>query len=235
MNSIIVCYPGGAGGCFVATALRTAVYNTEFLVDLDLGHCHRGRTPRELYVSGDTIKSFKGELASIEQMDFSLPQNVTVEGHYRNIIALQDRCVQNKVDSLFVKIDVDVNNESEVEFVSRMLIAKQTLEECLKKGYNEIRGPKWPLTYEEYIAIDPAGSLYTETCMAGVRSWYWVENNFTKTRTITLTLRDVFIGGAGEKLKGWFTPEEMVKFNALHQEYITVNKQAHSNLYKLLA
>jgi hypothetical protein len=233
-NSIIVCYPGGAGGCFISTALRTAIYGTEFAFDRDHGHCHRGRTPRELYVSGDSIKSFKGELKSIERIDFSSQYNVTVEGHFRNIIALQDRCVQNNVHSLFVKIDVDVNNEAEIEFVTRMLVAKQSLEECLKKGYQEIRGPTWPATYDEYIANDPAGTLFIESGMASVRSWYWVENNFTKTRTVTLTLQDVFIGGAGDKLKSWLTPESTEKFNQLHREYVTVNQQVYSHLYKLL-
>ena len=233
-SSIIVCYPGGAGGCFLARASKAILYDTEFGIDPDLGHCHSGRSSRPVFVAGDTINSFKEELIAIESMDFSSVYNRVVEGHFRNIVALQNRCVQNNVHSWFIKIDVDLTNEREIEFATRMLIAKQTLEVCLKDAYQEIRSPKWPDTYKEYIEQDPNGNLYVESCMSGIRAWYWVETNFTKSRTVTLTLKDLFIGGAGEKLQCWFSPEAIAKFNILHQHYININKQAHESLFKLL-
>ena len=135
----------------------------------------------------------------------------------------------------FIKIHVNYNDPNELEFASQMLYRKTTRLENLATLYNQIRDANWPKTVEQYLTWDPMGDKFLETVRHSLQSWYWVENYFTRDRTICLTLRDIFLGDRIiEKLSPWVDPKDMLTFSELHQRYMETNQTLHNDLYKLL-
>lgn len=203
-----------------------------FNIDPALGHCHAFRSLTANFISGDSIISFNNELSNITSWDFVTGEIYT--NHYRNLIALQQHGIAKNVPMWFIKIQVDANNLNEIEFVTQMLFRK-TAGLFDVDLYDQIRDSSWPETVEQYLIWDPHRDKFLDTVRHSLRSWYWVENYFTRDRTVCLTLRDIFLGESIiEKLSPWFTPEHMTEFVKLHQRYITTNQTLHGDLYKLL-
>ena len=206
---IIIAYPGGAGGSFLSVAMRSAVYNNiEVIIDPALGHCHKfsaGSTP---FVSGNSIESFKAEIASIENLNFS--KNQLHQGHYRNLVCLQQ---QHHYNTFFIKINFDPDSSNHIKFLTEILIRKQKLTSRLTKD-----------------ELD----RFRIGCNHSYSSWYWVENKFTKEATINLTLKDIFLGSVVDHLKNKFDNSILEKINNFHIGYKKVNQELHTDLIRLI-
>jgi len=207
----VICYPGGAGGSFITTALNSVRCNTKFIVDRTLGHCHFNSSRIANFFHGDTLRSFQEELLSIESFDFA--KNLISFGHCRNIVALKEtistQLGHNEIEKTkFIKISVDPNNSKEILFVASMLRKKVN---CFPE-----------LSFNEYL-------IQTTDY---IKSWYWIENAYTMSHTITLTLSDIFLNRVSSKLN--LSQEESNRIDQCQVEYLNVQKQLHSDLIQLL-
>jgi len=209
---IIIAYPGGAGGSFLSTAMRSAVYNNiKVIINPALGHCHEFKTFSIPFVGGDSIESFRAEIASIENLDFS--KNQLREGHYRNLVCLQQTALLHQYDTFFIKINFDTGSSNHIKFLTEMLVRKQKLTSRLSND-----------------ELD----LFRIGCNHSYSSWYWVENKFTKEATINLTLEDIFLGSVVDHFKDKFDNSILEKINNFHIGYKKVNQELHADLIRLL-
>jgi hypothetical protein len=210
-NRYVICYPGGSGGTFLASALIAAANYADFFVNTELGHCHDHifRKYCRNFNHGSTIASFKEELDIIDSMTFL---SVT-EGHYRNIVAIRQKLFENfgynnGAQTTFIKISGDPNNSKEILFVASMLRKKVN---CFPE-----------LSFNEYL-------IQTTNY---IKSWYWIENAYTVPQTITLTLSDIFLGRVSQKLV--LSEEAATKIDQCQVKYLNVQKRLHSDLIQLL-
>lgn len=232
-DCIVICYPSGAGGSFLQGALNSALNRSKLIINQDLGHCHASKFSTKNFVSGDSLDSFEKELISIKTLKLSLAE--VHAHHYRNLIALQHQGIAQNIPVWFIKINIDSTNDSQIEFASQMLYRKTTRIENLAQLYDQIRDHSWPATVEQYIEWDPTGKEFLDTVRHSLKSWYWVENNFTQERTLCLSLRDIFVDtNLAKKLSLWFEPDFVERFQQLHTTYIETNRRLHGDLYNLI-
>ena len=207
----VICYPGGSGGSFVASALNSVKNNTTFKIDQQLGHCHNNNNPIPNFYHGDTISSCREELSVIESFDFV--KNSISHGHCRNIVAIKETIsaqlgYRELEKTTFIKISVNHQNLKEILFVATMLRKKVN---CFPE-----------LSFDEYL-------LQTTNY---IKSWYWVENEYTIPHTINLSLSNVFVTPVGNMLR--LSDEESIKVNQYQVEYLNVQKQLHKETLELL-
>jgi hypothetical protein len=234
-DCIVICYPAGSGGSFLYSAINHITKNLSLKISQTLGHCHENKLkffPKN-FISGDSLTSFEEELTCIKNLQLSLSE--VYSNHYRNLIAIQHRGIEQHIPVWFIKINVDSDNDNQVEFTTQMLYRKTTRVENLSTLYDQIRHHSWPATAEEYIKWDPLSKEFLKTIYHGLKSWYWVENHFTQQRTINLSLLDIFVDtDLAHKLSPWFEPGFVERFQKLHSSYIDVNRRLHPDLYKLI-
>lgn len=232
-DCIIICYPGGTGGSFLQGALNSALNRSNLIINQNLGHCHATKISTKNFVSGDSLNSFEQELISIRTSKLSLAE--VHAHHYRNLIALQNQGIAQNIPVWFIKINIDSTNDAQVEFAAQMLYRKTTRVENLTQLYDQIRHHSWPATVEQYIEWDPTGKEFLDTVRHSLKSWYWVENYFTQQRTLSLSLRDIFVDtNLAKKLSPWFEPAFVERFQQLHTTYIETNRRLYSDLYNLI-
>jgi hypothetical protein len=210
-SRFVICYPGGSGGSFLAAALDAAIFNRGFFIDKTLGHCHNNSNGKytRFFKHGSTLCSFREELDAIDAMEFA----TVTQGHYRNIVALKEKIVNTYgfdegENTTFIKIIVDSANSKEILFVANMLQRKMN---CFSD-----------LIFDEYL-------IQTTNY---IKSWYWIENAYTIPQTLTLTLSDVFLNNISNKLR--LSEQSAIKVDQYQNEYLTVQKQLHSDLLTLL-
>jgi hypothetical protein len=212
-NRYVICYPGGAGGSFLAAALTHVLTGTTFVIDSESGHCHNNNNHLNniWFNHGESTNSARQELDVIDQLSIL---NIPIfEGHFRNIVALKEKMIDqlgyNIVqDTKFIKISVDHNSSNEILFVAKMLQRKS----------------KCPSTisFDEYL---------TQTTNY-IHSWYWVENAYTLPNTINLSLADIFLNKVSAKIN---LPEPLsIKLDQCQHEYQQVQQQLHQDLLGLI-
>lgn len=209
----IVCYPGGAGGSFVSSALQSVLFGSNFCIDPERGHCHNNShvcLPNIHH--GDSIKSFEQELTEIKQLRLS-PSSV-YSCHYRNLVAIYSMCFDTQGWELaqnmqFIKINVKPRSDH-VTFLTKMLRQKV-------KSF-----PDLPL--EEFRDLT---QLYIE-------SWYWIENSRTIATTTNLDLTDIFTLGLENKFQHHLTENQLEQFAQYHRDYIAVQHSLYPDLITLL-
>lgn len=212
-KTYIVCYPGGAGGSFIAAALNSALFGSNFVVS-DCGNCHQncfGRMPN--FFHGDSIESFEKEIDCIKKIDFT--QSFIWAGHYRNLVAIRDVIGQklgylSADNTTFIKVSVEPS-DNEINFLTSML--RRKVNACFPQ-----------MSDQEFL----------EQTRHYVKSWYWIENNYTSTKTTTLLLRDVFTPNLECRLEHLLDHAQINTFKQKHQEYCCVQKKLYPDLMRLL-
>jgi hypothetical protein len=207
----IICYPGGSGGAFLASAINSVIYHGDFKIDQDLGHCHASANNMPNFFHGDNIQSFYEELNNIQSFDFFA--NKVVRGHYRNIVAIKEtvsaQLGYNQLEKIkFIKISVDHQNPKEILFIAKMLRQKA-------KSFPE-------LSFDEFL----------EQTTHYVKSWYWVENSYTRSQTINLSLADIFLNQLSKKLQ--LSAELSAEIDQSQSEYLIVQRTLYKEVLDLL-
>ena len=220
-------YPAGAGGSFLASVLSKVLFDDKFYMSNELGNCHDPGLERMNHFIPDTsIESMQYELELISRTP---TDNLRIiSGHYRNLIALQ-----NITDFWYLKIDHNTDDERQCSFLANMIIKKVGYE-GIKDVYQDVRNDNWPKTYGEFLQSSNKYDLYHETLMSTYRNWYWVENDFTKDRTITFTLEDIFLNDVGTKLWEWFDRDICNKVDEIQMNYKKKNLELYPEIKNFL-
>ena len=83
---IVICFAGGAGGSFVSSALRSALFDHKLKLS-DSGNSHYNNSQTHFNPS-DSIEGIQGELDTIKQLSLT-DNDAIINGHYKNLVALQ--------------------------------------------------------------------------------------------------------------------------------------------------
>jgi len=227
---LAVCYPPGAGGNFLGSALNFALFGTEFQIDCD-GKCHSNKNMMvPHYVPNYTIQGMQDEIAALQSIVWSASDKFVITGHVHNIVAMLDLCPT----MWFIKINFDPSNSKEVEFLYRMLTAKVPAKQGLAQCYDAVRHSAWPLTLKEFLALPNSEELYQQQNYHTFENWFWVENKTTKRRTLELDLQDIFLGVPGERLSCWFDKTTVDCLFDLVRQYQLANQKLYPDIFKLL-
>lgn len=231
---IAICYPAGAGGSFVDTAIGSSLFDSNSFSCIvgENGDCHQsvGQKPRfNHFIPSTTINGQQQELTAIKNLTLNT-NNVIISGHFRNLVALQDI----HPELWFVKILHDVDNQQQCELLFDLLNQKSGIG-AIERSYAQVRHPGWPETFDEWMVSGQAELLYKQTVMYTNQNWYWVENASTRKRTITLTLEDVFVGKISTKLHDWLDLDICNKLDQKQQHYQTVNQNLFPQIKEVLA
>lgn len=159
MRNIIVCFPGGAGGHFVASVVNYLIHGKEFSIDQN-GSMHSSTVMRYLdgYLLDDSMESIVQELVDIGR----LPNFDLAVSHFRNIPALLK---QNKK---VVYIDIDANDIPEVARRLRMKMSQLINVDT----YNILKGTEWP-DYESYTH-DTVPEDVNNFRIQFLKNWFYV-------------------------------------------------------------
>ena len=225
---VVVCYPPGAGGSMLGSALHTIFAKTDFNVSRD-GNCHYNNTVNvPHYVPTNDVQGFKNELAVIESIAW---QNASViKGHVRNLVAVQSICY----DFWFIKITFDCTNVNEVEFLHRMLSAKVSMKERLLPCYDQIRFDDWPTTIDEFLKLPNCNELFRLQNYHTLQNWFWVESQSTRARTLELSIQDIFLGIPGEKLSQWYDKQTIDELYVRVKQWQSINNKLYPDAMALL-
>ena len=239
---IVICFAGGAGGSFVSSALRSALFDHELKLS-DSGNSHYNNSKTHFNPS-DSIEGIQGELDIIKQLSLT-DNDAIINGHYKNLVALQSVHPQ----LWFIKITHNtgseeqcnllyqlshnkggklpcnnVNNFYQEEFLRWMpAYQKQYWPESFEDMANELKNPNSKVS--EFVRNN---SLYTS------KTWYWVENVNTRKRTIELDLRDIFLEKISTKLNNWFDKDICDKLDRQQEEYQTLNHSLFPQIKEVL-
>jgi len=226
----MVCYPAGAGGSFLGSALH-CIFNNAPIIISKTGHCHL-TTAESVphYVPTSDIVGIKNELTALESIKLPIANQSILKGHVRNLIAMQSLCY----DLWFIKITFDQSNPNELEFLHRMLDAKMPMRERLISCYDQIKPGYWPDRLEDFLILPECYNLFKQQNLDTLTNWFWVENQSTKSRTIELSLQDLFLGVPGNKLSQWFDKEVIDKLFDLVKNYQNINKSLYPDTIALL-
>lgn len=227
---ITICYPPGAGGSFLESALRHAVLGQAFGVGVT-GNCHNPVLTQFKGASyGDNVEAFERELHYIKNLN-KFTVNQFASGHLKNIVALQS------VDysQWFVIIDFDPSNSNETSFLNQIFMKKFDVVTALSDNYTQAKLDDWPSTYREF-AQNPQQylELFEQSHLHSLQSWYWVENFYTRDRTIRLTIQDIFLGDVAKHFEAWFPKTVTDKLEQAHKIYKDQNQKLYPELLELL-
>jgi hypothetical protein len=214
-NVIIICYPGGTGGSFLASNLNSTLWDKEFKVNLSNGNCHQNINGGwfKNFEHGPTRQSLDEELRAITANIF-VPSGIW-PGHFRNLVAIKERIEQclgfhAAQQATFVKIDADPNNRNHSIFLCHMLRNKAN-------AFPEMNDEDFLRQTNHYI-----------------KNWYWVENFYTRNQTIDLDLKDVFSQGLENKFNHLLTEPQCEHFRKNHQYWLDINKHLYPDILRLL-
>lgn len=225
---VVICYPPGAGGNMLGSVLHSVFESGTFNIS-DRGNCHQtgaGLVPH--YVPTSDLTGFKNELAAIESMNNR--HNLVIAGHVRNLVAMQSI----NYSSWFIKIVFDTSCDNEVEFLHQMLAAKVPLKERLAGCYTQIKSGHWPSTLDEFLTVGNCEQLFQEQNIYTLKNWFWVESPLTHSRTMELSIQDIFLGTPGEKLSCWYDQQTVDQLYSLIQRWQTINQQLYPDIMSLL-
>lgn len=228
---LMICYPPGAGGNFLASALDSLLFSKPWQVDQH-GTCH-DNTVIQLphYVPSDDIAGMQNELSAVALMPRPSNSMYVAAGHLRNIVALQSL----RHDLWFIKIAFDPSNTQHVTFLTDMLMNKVSMSQGWQNCYSDVREAHWPLTLHEFLARSDSSLLYQQQVRWSLQNWFWVENLHTRSRTLELDITDIFIKIPGDKLSQWFNDIEFLdRLFELTVRYQSLNHQLYPDLIKLL-
>jgi hypothetical protein len=227
---ITICYPPGAGGSFVESALRHAVLDQSFNIG-QTGNCHNPVLTQFKGASyGDDVKAFERELDYIKNLN-KFTVNHFASGHLKNIIALQSI----DYSQWFVIIDFDPGNDNEISFLSQIFMKKFDAISALADNYDQAKLDTWPNSYDEFVSDSSQYlELFEESHRHTLKSWYWIENFYTKDRTLRLSLQDIFLGDIANVFSAWFPGTVTRRIQQAHQIYKECNHQLYPDLIDLI-
>lgn len=199
----------------MSAALNAVIEDRDIDIDPDLGHCHNnlyGKFPG--IVHGATLDSFQQELDMIKTIDFRAWS--VFNGHYRNLVGLRS-AVRDQLGNaaeeeiLFIKITVDSTSDVQVRFITSML-------EYKAKSFPDLTPEQMLFRTKNYI-----------------ESWYWVENVFTHSQTLSLKVEDVFTPGlAARKLTKYLTADQVERFDLYQRQYLDVQARLYPDIMRSL-
>ena len=237
---IVICYPPGAGGSFLASALNSALFQHKFNTGT-AGDCHDNSVisvPH--FVPNDNMQGIRDELSALDSILWPVGHNFVANGHVRNIVALQSL----NYDLWFIKITFDCMCEKEINFLHTMLAAKVPLSTAIVNCYQQIKHHTWPDSVEEFLQSSDCNEAFREQNSYTLKNWFWVENFSTRRRTLELSIQDIFLGAQnnnnrdcftlGEKLNRWFDKNTIDALFNFARDYQTVNKKLYPAAFDLL-
>jgi hypothetical protein len=225
---VVICYPPGAGGSMLSSALQSVLTDTDFKVS-STGNCHSNpMVTIPAYIPSSDYQGICNELGVLKHV--KLHDSLVINGHLRNIVAMHSL----SYNLWFIKITFDPGRRNEVKFLHEMLIQKKSIEHRLKTCYDQIRFDHWPLTLDMFVKGANSEALFAEQNYHTLENWFWVESQSTKSRTIELSLQDIFLGIPSEKLSVWYSNEIVDKLYPLIKKWQTTNNKLYPDTVSLL-
>lgn len=163
VTKVLVCFPPGAGGNFVASIIKHLQQNVPISFG-DLGHAHSNGimwAANELINTGfdDSLENFILEFFEIQKTT----KNDLMVGHLRNLI----QCL--KYAEKVVYIDFDFEDISEIK---RKADYKNKITRLPEVDYNRIKGESWPC-YQDFVNGAEVPEL-KDHIQSPLERWYWV-------------------------------------------------------------
>jgi hypothetical protein len=225
---VVICYPAGAGGSMLGSALQSVLTGRDFKIS-NTGNCHNNAVVSiPNYIPSSDYQGICNELSVLKLVN--LHDTLVVQGHLRNLVALHSMYY----NFWFIKITFNPDLDNEVKFLHEMLIKKMPMENRLKKHYDQIKDDRWPSTIDMFLKDNRSEDLFAEQNYHTLRNWFWVESQSTKTRTVELSLQDIFLGIPSEKLSAWYNDDIVDKLYPLVKSWQTINNKLYPKTLALL-
>ena len=225
---VVICYPAGAGGSMLGSALKSVLTGHDFKIS-NTGNCHNNTLNTiPNYIPSSDYQGICNELNVLKLVN--LDNSLITTGHLRNIVAMHSLCYK----LWFIKITFNPDLDNEIKFLHEMLIKKMTLQDRLKTCYDQIKFEHWPPTLDMLVKDANSENLFAEQHYHTLKNWFWVESHSTKTRTIELSLQDIFLGIPSEKLSVWYDDDVVDKLYPLVKSWQTTNNNLYPDTMALL-
>lgn len=238
---IVICFAPGAGGNFVNSALRSALFDHKYELS-DSGNAHSVQGVP--FNPSDSIEGIQGELDVIKQLRLA-DNNAIINQHYKNLVALQ--AVHPQL--WFIKITHNTESEEQCNLLyllSHNKVGKLPWDN-LNNDYHEeflrwipdYQKQYWPESYEDMVNEfkDPHSKLHEfnrNNSLYTSKTWYWIENVNTLKRTIELDLRDIFLDKISTKLNIWFDQDICDELDRQQEVYQTLNHSLFPQIKEVL-
>ena len=180
------------------------------------------------YIPSADFQGICNELGVLKLVN--LHKGPVIRGHLRNIVAMHSLCYE----LWFIKITFNPDIDNEVNFLHQMLIKKMPMEIRLKTCYDRVRFDDWPSTLEEFLKDSDSEHLFAEQNYHTLKNWFWVESQSTKSRTIELSIQDIFLGIPSEKLSAWYSDELVDKLYPMVKFWQETNHKLYPDIMSLL-
>jgi hypothetical protein len=225
---VVICYPPGAGGSMLGSALQSVLTGNDFKIS-GTGNCHSNHLATiPNYIPSSDFQGICNELDALKLVNL---HNISVvAGHLRNIVAMHSLCYE----LWFIKITFNPNLDNEVKFLHKMLTDKMPMEYRLKTCYDQIKFDHWPATLEMFVNDAGSEDLFAEQNYHTLKNWFWVESLSTKSRTMELSLQDIFLGIPSEKLSMWYNNDVVDKLYPLIKSWQIINNELYPDTLALL-
>jgi hypothetical protein len=225
---VVICYPPGAGGSMLGAALQSVLTGSNFKIS-STGNCHNNPVVTiPTYIPSSDFQGIFNELNILHRVN--LHDSLVISGHLRNIVAMHSLCYK----LWFIKITFDSSRDNEVQFLHEMLMKKMPMQDRLTTCYDQIKFDHWPSTLDLFLKDTRSEDLFAEQNYHTLKNWFWVESHSTKTRTIELSLQDIFLGIPSEKLSVWYDDQIVDSLYPLVKSWQTINNNLHPDTVALL-
>ena len=240
---IVICFAPGAGGNFVNSALRCALFDHKLKLS-DSGNAHSNNSHGVDFNPSDSIEGIQGELDIIKQLKLA-DNNAIINQHYKNLVALQ--AVHPQL--WFIKITHNTESEEQCNLLYLLSHHKAGKLPCdnFNNHYQERFLPwmpayqrqYWPESFEDMVneMKDPNSKLHEfnrNNSLYTSKTWYWIENINTRKRTIELDIRDIFLDKISTKLNIWFDQDICNQLDRQQEVYQTLNHSLFPQIKEVL-
>ena len=134
--NLVICFPGGAGGHFIAS-ICSALLNDDSYGVLNNGSMHafpnKDRSARPLDTSLDSLIQEYQYLNNLTDFEIMI-------GHFRNLVLLQ------QLGKKIIYIEFNAHNKEEINRRKNRKVSNRKIN---KEVYNMLSGDSWP-TWEDY-------------------------------------------------------------------------------------
>jgi hypothetical protein len=178
---VLICFPPGAGGSFVASLVKHLQSGHSVKLSA-LGHAHNNNIPwvsNLLNARGFSadLENFCFELFEIQQMG----DHQIALCHFRNI----NKCMQHAEKVIYIDFDF-----ASIDIIQKKAEFKNQIEILPEQDYDRIKGENWP-SYEQFVQGQVVPELWQHV-RSPLYDWYWVLPKNTNNNLHRVCFENIF-------------------------------------------